>query len=861
MKLLILLLFIITSFHVTAVTRLDEDNLTETFSSMRKAQIKNAEYFLNFVFAKGSNEFQGKAIIKVELNHLKHDLSIDAFVKKIEEVKINGESIAKYKLRKHSLDISKGMLSSKMEIEISYIGEFSKSSSGFKHITDPLDGEEYLFTDFEPYYAHWLFPCFDQPNIKSIFHVTVTAPSGWKVIHNEMKESEIKGKNSSVTSFRATPLISPYLFFLGAGPYHEWNDKFQDLPLVLYARKSVAKDVDAENIFEITKKGLAFFNDYFGYPYPFSIYGQIFVPEFAWSGMENPGAVTLNERFIFKGPVSKAREEGRQDLIMHEMAHMWFGDLVTMDWWKDLWLNESFASYLSGIAMERAIKSPATWLDFFTTKAWGYWQDQLVTTHPIETKVPDIRTAKGNFDGITYAKGASALKQLHFYVGEEGFREGLRNYFKKFAFKNTTRKDFIDAIAASSKKDLTNWTKKWLQTAGPNKVEFSYKCENGKIKSASVLQTKNNSGSFSPHATKFAFFKKKEKLELTQVIDVIFETASTPVAVSGFECPDFVLPNYQDYDYALYALDKASLKMAEIALTELPDPLSRLMVWFTLGQMLRDSKIAPAEYFRLAIKGLEFETEDLLLGQLIGRHSPIKSYFDLYLDKAQKVQYGAELEKVLWKRIESSPEGSSLRINFFDFFISMAFTDNGLNKLAELLNANSVLGMTLDQDRRWSIIGTLAMNGYAGAENLIKKEEEKDQSTIGKRYAYASWVSIPELENKKRYWEKLTGHHQLSYSDLREASSRFNGAKYPELISPFVGKFFKKVSSMNWKKADDSEVGIYFDYLFPLKSCSREVLEISKKSLKSSLHLTDLARRNWLESNDELQRCVKVRGL
>ncbi|MFP5459873.1 MAG: M1 family metallopeptidase, partial [Bacteriovoracia bacterium] len=378
--------------------------------------------------------------------------------------------------RTGSLTIARKLLKPETTIVIAFTNTFSKESSGFQRSVDPIDGGEYLFTDFEPYYAHWLFPCFDQPDLKARYTVQVTAPVDWKVLHNEPAlEAKVEDKLQTVV-FKTTPLMSPYLFFLGAGPFEEWRDTYGDLPLVIYARKTLAPYMDEERLFETTKKGLKFFNDYFGTPYPYSQYGQIFIPEFAWGGMENPGAVALNERNIYRGAVTKSRLEGRDNLILHEMAHMWFGDLVTMEWWNDLWLNESFATYLASIAQDRAMGSEGTWMSFLSTKNWGYWQDQLLTTHPIETPVPDTRATKANFDGITYAKGASSLKQLHFFVGEEGFRLGLQDYFKKYAFKNTRREDFIQSIAVASKKDLTVWTKQWLQTAGPNPVKVSVTC-------------------------------------------------------------------------------------------------------------------------------------------------------------------------------------------------------------------------------------------------------------------------------------------------------------------------------------------------------------------------------------------------
>lgn len=860
MKLLTFCFLFCISLTSFASFRPDEDNLYEKFAKLRKSQIKDVQYVLEFEFEKKSDEFKGKSILKVELNHLEHDLSIDAFLKQINEIKINGKILKKYTLRKHSLDIPRKDLNRKMEIEISYIGNFSKTSSGFKHITDPIDGEEYIYSDFEPYYAHWLFPSFDQPDLKATFQVTVKAPSDWKVVHNELVEKIAKNKKETITIFRPTPKLSPYLFFLGLGPYVEWTDKFEELPLVLYARKSVASNVDEENIFETTKKGLRFFNDYFGYKYPFSKYGQIFVPEFAWSGMENPGAVTLNERFIFRGAVSKSRIEDRESLILHEMAHMWFGDLVTMEWWNDLWLNESFATYLASVGMERALNLQSTWLDFFSTKSWGYWQDQLITTHPIETDVPDIRTAKGNFDGITYAKGASALKQLHFFVGDEGFKDGLDFYFKKYAFQNTIRKDFIDSIAKASKIDLNDWTKKWLQTSGPSKVEIKFECKNNKITSAQLIQSKNVSGNYLPHRTRIAFFVKASDLKISDVIDLVYKDRINNIPeAKGKACPDFVYGNYQDFDYALYSLDKKSLENVEFALMNLSDPFVKLMLWKDLAQMVRDLKLTPEKYFQVVLSVLEKENDEHLLGQLIGGYSSIRSYFNYYLTLDERSELAPKLEELFWKKVAASERGSNLQLTYFDFFVSIAHTPDFLDKLHDILkNDSPPRGISLDQDRRWNIIATLASGGHKNSLKLIEEEELRDQSTLGVRMAYASRVSLPKLELKKKEWQKITGENTLSFSDLRAAAGRFFSSNYPGLVDPFVKDFFDKITTMDWK-VNDSLIGIYFDFLFPSQSCSSSVLKLSERKFKSSKNLTNLAKRNWLEANDELKKCVSIR--
>ena len=850
-------LLVLFSMTAMAHKRPSEDNITRAFAQMRRAQIKTVKYNLFFDLGKDQEFYKGTAVIQVELNDVARPLSLDWKNKEITTLEVNGKLVKNYPKRDGSFDIPAKNLQTKNEIVIKFMGNYSQEASGFQRVKDPEDGSEYVYTDFEPYYAHWFFPCFDQPDIKATYEVSVSAPLDWKVIQNEMiaSEKEIDGKR--LTAFEETKPFSTYLFFLGAGPFVEWKDKHGDTPIYLYARKSLEKYVDADKIMDTTKKGLTFFNEYFGYSYPFTKYAHVFIPEFAWGGMENPGAVTMNERNIFRGPVPEIRYDKRNSLILHEMAHMWFGDLVTMQWWNDLWLNESFASYLASVAQDRALKAKDTWIDFFSGKTWGYWQDQLVTTHPIETDVPDVRTARGNFDGITYAKGASALKQLHFFAGEEGFRNGLRDYFKTYAFKNTKREDFINAIAKASKVDLTAWTKSWLQTAGPNRVSLIPHCSEGKLQNLSIDQAPNASKGLSPHRTRLAFFDGKFKH--MKSMDVMFELGKTEIKDLDVGCPEFILPNEGDMDYALYSLDKQSLTKADVALTKLPDALSRYMVLYKLSQMVRNSELKTEAFLNSAMEALKTEKDDQLLGNLLGRHSMIRTPYQAYLTPSERAVLAPKFETIVMDRVMQAKAESSTQMSFFDFYVSLVQTKEGQDKLYTMLMENEPpKGITLDQDRRWAIIMNLAVNGHTDAEKLIKDELKRDTSSIGKRNALAANAAIPTMANKKHMWNEFFNNKKLTYSDLEESGRMFNSANSPELSKAFTKDFFKRMSSFDWK-VQDKKSEIYFESLFPFNLCSDEVLAMSEKSMKSAKKLTGLAKRGWMEAQDELARCVRVR--
>jgi aminopeptidase N len=850
--------------QIAGPDRASDDNLTRRFAQARKSQVRSVDYELSFTLDKGSNEFKAKTVLNVELTRTNEPLSIDFVWKKIDEIRANGIAVTGYPTRKGSFDIPAKYLAKSTRIEIEYSGEFNRERKGFRRVVDPQDDAEYLFTDFEPYHAHTLFPCFDQPDLKATYRLTVEAPSDWKIIANNLPEETTSLGGRTRTRFKQTEPLSSYLFFLGAGPFVEWKDTAGDVPLFLYARQSLATYVDHEKIFDTTKKGLKFFADYFGYPYPFEKFGQIFVPEFAPGGMENPGAITLNERNIFRGPVPQSRLQGRDNLILHEMAHMWFGDLVTMAWWNDLWLNESFASYMAALAQDQALDDKTVWQNFYSLKTWGYWQDQLVTTHPIDTDVPDVRTAKGNFDGITYAKGASALKQLHFFVGEAEFRDGIRAYFRKFAFQNTARQDFIAEIGKAGKRNLSAWARDWLETAGPNRVRAKWFCDGGKIKSFHMVQAPSSSKTLSPHRTRIGLFSASTGgvLHLSSVYDAYYDKADTEVGgLKGQPCPDFVYPNLDDQDFALYALDPTSLQFAKQALTgEISDPLLRVMVWGTLGQMVRETELPITDYFFMALAGLEKETEESLLSIVLERRGAIRSYFFQYLSTEQRATIAPRLEAVLWKRVSEAEPGSSAQMIFFDSYVQVSQTREAMARLSEILQGTGIPnGIQIDQDRRWQIVETLAVNDFTGVSGLINAEEKRDPSTAGKRNGYAARVAIPQPEVKKMFWSEFQEPGRISSSTLQEAAGRFHNPNHVELSKPFVEPFFAKVTSMDW--GNDDLVGLYFHNLFPYSICSPQLLKESRARLSSAKNLTRLARRAWLETNDELSKCIAIRGV
>lgn len=868
MKFLALLTLLFPLATFAAPNRAPENNLTQSFAEARKKQVSSVAYDLSLAFEKGSEQYHGTVKLQLALTQTRDPLSVDWLGEKIKNIRVNGEELKAFRSAKGWLEIPARKLKKETSLEIEFTNNFGKEGAGIQRVVDPEDKAEYIYTDFEPYQAHELFPCLDQPDLKGPLTLEVAVPSDWLAIGNELVASQENdaAKGVKITKFKPTPPLSPYLFFVGAGPFAEWKDVLDGTPLVIYARKSLARYVDEMNIFETSKKGLRFFADYFGRPYPFSKYGLVFVPEFGWSGMENPGAITLNERNLYRGPVPKSRREGRDNLILHEMAHLWFGDLVTMHWWNDLWLNESFATYLATMAMDRALGSSAAWQDFASEKSWGYWQDQLSTTHPIETKVSDVRTAKGNFDGITYAKGAAALQQLHFYVGEDAFRAGLRAYFQEFGFRNARRADFVGAIAKAGSLDLGKWTRAWLQTAGPNRVKAVWSCTAaagntaGKLASLALEQKPSSSGTLSPHRTRVGLFHKHgAELEFTVSVDAAYEGKLTKLEAPAADCPDFVFPNLDDKDYALFTLDDVSVKNAGAVLRGgVKDPLLRLLVWNSAYQMVREGQLPPLAYMEMALAGLEKEADEGVLGVLLGRHSSVPFVWRQYLSAADRQNLAPAFEAMLWKRATTEAPGSSRQMSFFDFYVRQATSPAALEKLAEMLGKDAPpAGIQLDQDRRWNLVHTLARRGHAKALAFSAAELARDPSDSGKRNAASVAVAVPNEEAKRRFWEELLSPEKIAPNTLESAAGEFHQPDQLELSEAFTADYFRRLQTIDFAKSDQL-AEIYFENLFPQNLCSKKLLNLSEKSLKAARKLTPLARRYWIENNDELSRCVKV---
>ena len=850
--------------------------ISESAAAARAKRVSNVRYHINLDLDGDEPEYAGIVTTEFSLKGAKKDLTVDFEGGTVVSVEVNGK---KTKTKYNDLFITlpgKSLTEGSNSLTILYRHPYSNTGAGLYRFKDPEDGKHYLYTDFEPYDANRLFPCFDQPDIKARYRSTVSAPEDWVVVSSTLETETMPlglGRNS--WTFPESKPFSTYIFALHAGDYRVWRSNHNGLPLRLMARKSFAKHVDAEDWMNITKKGFDFFNEYFGVDYPFGKYDQLIVPDFNSGAMENTGAVTFSERYIQRGKSTWNQQRSQASVILHEMAHMWFGNLVTMKWWNDLWLNESFASYMAAVALHDATRFNDAWDNFlFGSKQWAYWEDQLVTTHPIETKVVDTATAFANFDGITYGKGASSLKQVSKFIGESGFKKGVQLYFKRHAYKNTIRKDFVDALAEGSGKNLDAWTKQWLKTAGVNTLATSISCQNGKVSNIILKQgTQKGYPTMRSHKTRLALYDNRG----TKIAesDAAYEGKETGLGTfDGKPCPSLVYPNAGDHDYVKVRLDFDSLATAKTSLKTITEPLDRAGLWMTLWDMVVDAELPPLEYLDIVLENLEVELNEKgsfmalskILQTLHGRRMNSTSVLH-YLagedkeSKQRRLKTVKRLEKFLWKNLTRFPKESGRQMLLFDAYAKVAETPKGLERLANVLDGKETLkGWTVDQDRRWNIVTRLSRYGFQDASKRIDNESKRDNSSRGKKNAIAASVIANSWEAKKAWLdEAINPKTKKSLAELKAAMRNVFPYEQAKHRRSFAKTYYSQLPKLE-KTRPHEFLGSFADKLIPI-TCRAEDEKAVTRFLKKHPKFDAVARKELRVAKQENGRCVKVRAL
>ena len=752
---------------------------------------------------------------------------------------------------------------------------YSNTGEGLHRFVDPVDGEVYLYSQFETADAKRMFACFDQPDLKATFDVVVTAPAHWQVISNGATLAADRDGDVTTHTFSTTPKMSTYLVALVAGPYAVWRDVYRDrhgdIPLGIFCRASLAEHMDAERLFTETKQGFDFYHRNFGVPYAFGKYDQLFVPEFNAGAMENAGAVTFLEDYVFRSKVTRYSYERRAETVLHEMAHMWFGDLVTMRWWDDLWLNESFATFASVLCQAGATEYTEAWTTFANVeKSWAYRQDQLPSTHPVAADIPDLHAVEVNFDGITYAKGASVLKQLVAYVGLEHFLAGLRDYFTAHAFGNATFDDLLGALEKASGRDLSDWGRQWLKTTGLNSLRPEFEVDDaGRFTRFAIRQggAAPGAGETRVHRLAVGVYDDDGTGKLVRThreeLDVTGELTEVP-ALQGVSRGQLILVNDDDLTYCSMRLDEDSLRVALERIADIAEPLPRTLVWSAAWEMTRDAELRARDFVALVSRGVHAESEvGVAQRLLLQAQTALNSYAEP--GWAATTGWPAFADRLLELARGAQP-GSDHQLAFVNALCTSALSPHHLVLLADLLDHDpsgyGLPGLVVDTDLRWRIVTALAAGGQIDADGtatpFIDAELVRDPTAAGRRHAAAAAAARPQADVKHRAWREVIEDDTLPNITARSIITGFVQPGQAAVLAPYTKHYFDAISAV-WERRSSEVAQTVVVGLYPSWDISTEGLAAADWFL-GGLHVPPPLRRLVLEGRAGVERSLKARA-
>ena len=743
------------------------------------------------------------------------------------------------------------------ELRVEALGRYMNTGEGLHRFVDPVDGAVYLYSQFETADAKRMFACFDQPDLKARYQATITAPADWQVVTNAAVEQTTDGPGgSTVHRFATSEIMSTYLVALIAGPYAVWRDEHRDeqgevIPLGIFCRTSLAPHMDHERLFTETKQGFDFYHRHFGVRYPFGKYDQLFVPEFNAGAMENAGAVTFLEDYVFRSRVTRSVYERRAETVLHEMAHMWFGDLVTMTWWDDLWLNESFATWASVLAMAEVTEYTEAWTTFANVeKSWAYRQDQLPSTHPIAADIPDLQAVEVNFDGITYAKGASVLKQLVAYVGLEPFLAGLRSYFTAHAWGNATFDDLLGALEQSSGRDLSDWGAQWLRTTGLNMLRPSFDTgDDAAFTRFEVVQggARPGAGETRTHRIAVGVYDDDGSGTLVRThrveVDVSGERTAVPELI-GVPRGKLVLVNDDDLTYCALRLDPDSLVTLIDRIGDIAEPLPRTLCWSAAWEMTREAELKARDFAALVAGGFGSETEiGVVQRLLLQAQTAVASYAD--------EQWAAErgwplLTDALRFRLDTAPPGSDAQLAVVNALAAGVLPPPVLQRMdGWLADPDNLQGdvpeqLAVDTDLRWRLLHALVAHGVAGPER-IEQELAVDPTSTGRRQAERARSLVPTAEAKERAWQRAVHDDTLPNAVTESIIAGFAHPAQRALLAPYVERYFAEVADV-WERRTSEHAQAVVIGLFPSWAVDKATVDAADAWLADPTHPPALRR-------------------
>ena len=841
-------------------------NLTRAEAAERARIISVESYHVDLDLTGDPETFRARTTVTFDAEAGAHTF-IDAITASVDSVTLNGTFLDPAKVSNgERIDLPD--LAEHNELVVDSRMYYMNTGEGLHRFVDPVDDQVYLYTQFEVADTRRMFPVFEQPDLKATFQFAVTAPADWDVVSNQPTPEPFPVADGVARwEFSPTPVISCYITALIAGPYVKTTDSLvssdgRTIELGLFARRSLFEYVDAEEMFEVTKQGFEFFESQFGVPYPFEKYDQLFVPQFNAGAMENAGAVTFVESYVFRSKPAQARVERRAITVLHELAHMWFGDLVTMRWWNDLWLNESFAEYMSTLACAQNTRYTNAWTTFAAgEKSWGYEQDQLPTTHPIKAEIPDLEAVLVNFDGITYAKGASVLKQLVAWVGQEEFMAGLNRYFGKHAWSNTELSDLMVELEAASGRDLTDWSARWLETAGVNTLVPQVEADDDGVITSFRIEQLGQDGhpTLRPHRVAVGFYDHREDTGLLSrtfrvELDVDGEFTDVPQLV-GRELPDLVLLNDDDLAYAKIRLDECSLATATTHLGDFEESLPRSLVWAAAWDSVHDGVSPARDYVDLVLSNVGHETDSTAV-QVQLRQLDVA--LDRYLAPEHADEVRARAADTLWDLTAAAEAGSDHQWQFFRAFLRRACTEVHFDRIEGFFDGGVPEGIELDTDTRWAVLIALVAAGRKGAEDVDRALAE-DNTETGAIAAATARAAIPTPEAKAEAWRLVVTEGALPNSQQQAAIAGFFRVHDDALVTPYSSRYFDAVTGVWTERTHELAQQIAVG-LFP-RAVGQDTVDAAQAFLDRLDPTLSGLRRIVLERQDAARRAVRAQAV
>ena len=836
-------------------------NISRTEALERSTYLAVDSYEVFLDVSNPGETFFARSTIKFNCSKTGYETFIDAVANRVISATLNGSPVDTNGFDGQTIFLNNLQTENTLVIEVET--SYSKTGEGLQKSVDPVDNENYLYSQGETAHIRKMYPCFDQPNLKATFTLSVLAPQHWEVISNNPVAEVHQDGDAKFWKFTTTPRISTYITALVAGPYHHVHDDYvgeKVVPLGIYCRKSLAESLDPEEIFQITKQGFAYFEQVFGLAYPFEKYDQVAVLDFNWGAMENAGVVTFRETsLVFRSRVTDKARESRAHIILHEMAHMWFGNMVTMYWWDDLWLNESFAEWSSYLALVEGTRFKNGWTSFILDgKGWAYNADQLISTHPIAVKMDDIEAVNANFDGISYAKGSSVLKQLSAYVGRDNFIKGLRQYFKKFAWGNTQLSDLLDELKTTSGRDLDSWADTWLKTAGINTMRPILEETDGVYTKVTIQQDAPavpvGSTEIRPHRIAIALYdlisgqlvaRKRTEVDVMGALTELPELAGEKVA-------DFLLINDGDLGYTKIRFDERSVNTLTSHLGDITDPIARVLAWKATWDMWRDAEVSTHDFIALTLHGLKTET---LLNLVASLTAELVATVELFSDPSRRNDLRAQVASELLTALQNAEPASDIQLQLARAFAALSITPEQIEFVRSMRNGG-VVGLNVDRDLGWYFINVLAERGAISRAELDAALAH-DPTVNGELSHAQAIAALPDPVTKSETWSALIGD-ELSTSKREALSAGFMRTRQVELLSAYVDPYFESLLGL-WSRASYEMASSAVKSLYPRYVISQSTLDKTDAWLNGAgVGAPETLRRLVSEGRDSLARALRI---